>query len=476
MSRRVPGEIPVPPRIGKEKDWNSPVSFHRGRSWFFICGQTLCVNKSGAWQQCMGMVWPLTLKVLESYIMRLLKVITPLEVFEIIRKNFSAGETELVSLPEAGGRICSEDIIAREDVPGFDRSTVDGYAVRAVDTFGANEVLPAILKLTGEVEMGCEAPSLTEGSCIYVPTGGMLPKGSDAVIMIENTETSASEISSFCQVAPGENVILRGQDISSGELIINKGKRLRAQEIGVLASLGSTKLKVFKRPRVGILSTGNEIVPYSTPVLEHGRVRDSNALAVGELVRQRGGQPVFGGILEDIYPVFRSGVESLLAEVDFLVLSGGSSVGFRDFTLKILQELSDDHLLVEGIAVQPGKPTLLANCKGKPVLGLPGHPASALNIFRLFGSLLIDQLQGLRGEGYNPTIRGILTRNIPSSIGRTDYVRVRLDKNDNQIDVTPLFGRSGLLRTLVEAQGVVVVPSGSEGLTAGSYIEVFLLD
>lgn len=414
------------------------------------------------------------LRQLERCTMRLLKVINPSEVIEIIRNNFAAGETELVNLMEAGGRICGKDIVAREDVPGFDRSTVDGYAVRAVDTYGAGEVLPALLKLAGEVEMGCVAPAITAGSCIYVPTGAMLPTGADAVIMIEDTETGEAEISSYRQVAPGENIILRGQDISSGDIIIKKGQRLRAQEIGVLASLGSTETAVFKRPRIGIISTGNEIVPYSTPVLEQGRIRDSNSIAVGELVRQRGGQPDFGGILEDTYEIFRAGVESLLSEVDFLVLSGGSSVGFRDYTLQVLQELSNDNLLVEGVAIQPGKPTLLANCKGKPVLGLPGHPASALNIFRLFGSVIIDRLQGLEVEEYNPTVKGVLTRNIPSSIGRTDYVRVRLDKKDNQIEITPVFGRSGLLRTLIEAQGVVVVPPGSEGLTAGSFVEVFL--
>lgn len=406
--------------------------------------------------------------------MRLLKVIAPQEVFDIIRANFSAGKTELVSLTEAGGRICGEDILAKEDVPGFERSTVDGYAVRATDTYGAGEVMPAVLKNIGEVEMGHEAPALAPGSCIYVPTGGMMPEGADAVILIENTEMAGSEVSSYSQAAPGQNVIHRGEDISAGSLIFKKGHKIKAQELGILASLGITEISVFNRPRVGILSSGNEIVPYSTAVLEPGRIRDSNAIAIGELVRQRGGQPVYGGILEDLYPVFRAGVEKQLAEADFLVLSGGSSVGYRDYTQKILQELSDNRLLVEGIAIQPGKPTLLANCQGKPVLGLPGHPASALNIFRLFGSLIIDQLQGVLAEQYTPTVKGTLTRNIPSSIGRTDYVRVRLDKRDQQIDVTPVFGRSGLLRTLVEAQGVIVIPSGSEGLPAGTYVDVFL--
>lgn len=406
--------------------------------------------------------------------MRLLKVVSPEQVYSVIKDNFTDLGTEWVDITAGGNRICGEDILASEDIPGFDRSTVDGYAVRAADTFGAGETLPALLAMSGEVEMGKPAPPLPLQSCMYIPTGGMLPPGADAVIMIEDTEVTGREIACYRQVAPGNNIIKRGEDISQGQLVVPRGKRLRFQEIGLLASLGIERIQAYKRPRVGILSTGNEIVSYNTPRLQPGEVRDSNAVAVAEIIRSRGGEPVYGGIVRDSLPAFKASVENLLQEVDFLVISGGSSVGVRDFSLNVLREISGNKLLVEGIAIQPGKPTLLAKAAGKPVLGLPGHPVSALNIFYIFGTFILDRLQGLEDSAPTPVVRGFLTKNIPSVIGRTDYVRVKLAYRNNRLEVDPVFGRSGLLRTLVEAEGMLVIPPGSEGLAAGREVEVIL--
>lgn len=408
--------------------------------------------------------------------MRLYRVTAVEEAARIIKENFTSLELESITLDGAGGRITGLDILASEDVPGFNRSTVDGYAVRAADTFGASETLPAMLQLAGEVKMGEPAPPLPQGSAIYVPTGGMLPEGADAMVMIEDTEVLDDLVNCLRQAAPGENVIYRGEDVAKGSMVIPTGRRLRAPEIGVLASLGIHRLKVVRKPRVGILSTGNEIVSYKTVSLAPGEVRDSNAHAIQEITRKCGATPVYGGILQDSYSVLKHEIEKLLAQVDFLVLSGGSSVGTKDFTAKILEELSENGLLIEGIAIQPGKPTLLARCQGKPVLGLPGHPVSALNIFSLFGTAILAQLLGVKGEEYNPGVRARLAKNIPSRIGRTDYVRVRLERDGGVLMAVPIFGRSGLLRTLADARGLVVVPSGSEGLPAGREVDVLLWD
>ncbi|MCR4441267.1 MAG: molybdopterin molybdotransferase MoeA [Peptococcaceae bacterium] len=406
--------------------------------------------------------------------MRLYRVSSPQEVRQAIRDNFSALPAEVIDLEQAGGRVCAEDIIAPEDVPGFNRSTVDGYAVRAAETFGAGDTIPAMLKLTGEVRMGEAAPALPPGSCVYVPTGGMLPGGADAVVMLEDTETLDDLVNVFRQAAPGENVIRRGEDIAAGTVVIEKGRLLRAPEIGVLASLGITSLGVIRRPLVGILSTGDEIVPYETKVLAPGQVRDSNAPALGEIARRKGARILYGGILNDTQPVFREGIKTLLEQVDFLVLSGGSSVGTRDFTAQTLQELAGGELLVEGVSIQPGKPTLLARCLGKPVLGLPGHPVSAINIFSLFGVYVIERLSGYREESYQPVVRARLSRNIPSRAGRTDYVRVKLEQKNGMVYAVPVLGRSGLLRTLADAHGMVAVPPESEGVQAGKDVDVII--
>ncbi len=408
--------------------------------------------------------------------MKLIRVKDLHTVLQLIEDNFSPLPAEKVSLEQAGGRTVSETVIAREDVPGFNRSTVDGYAVFAGDTFGAGESLPAVLDCTGEVLMGQAAPEIEPGQCCQVHTGGMLPPGADAVVMVENTEVLGSQVHIYRQVAPGENVIHRGEDLQKGSPVLQAGTRLRAPELGLLASLGITEVTVYRRPVVGLLSSGDELVPYHTAKVSPGQIRDSNGIAINYLARQAGAVVINGGILPDDFSQFLSRSQKLLAEVDFLVLSGGSSVGTRDFTAQTMQELGRPGLLVEGIAIQPGKPTLLANCRGKPVLGLPGHPVSALNIFAQFGVAVLNRLSGIPGKLFTPTVRAVLNRNIPSRSGRTDYVRVRLSSVNGHPEASPIFGRSGMLRTLAQADGIVIVPAEKEGLSAGEPVEVILWD
>lgn len=404
--------------------------------------------------------------------MKLMRVTNPDEVMKLITEQFSPLPCEKLSIEKAGGRCLAETITAPEDVPGFDRSTVDGYAVAARDTFGAGEGIPAVLECIGEVLMGKIAPPIKSGQCCLVHTGGMLPEGADAVIMVEDSEVTGTMIQSFRQVAPGENVIHRGEDLAEGDIALTGGHRLRAPEIGMLASLGISVVKVYRQPVVGFFSSGDELVDYTNTELELGKIRDSNAPALLYLAEQYGTAFRYGGILPDLFETFLEKSRALLEEVDLLVYSGGSSVGSRDFTALTMQELGKPGLLVEGIAIQPGKPTLLANCNGKPVLGLPGHPVSALNIFSLFGRAIIERLAGQTVKSYSPSVKATLARNISSRSGRTDYVRVRLEETAGGFSAVPIFGRSGMLRTLAEADGLLEIPAAKEGLSAGETVEV----
>ncbi|OPL11860.1 MAG: hypothetical protein AVO34_07660 [Firmicutes bacterium ML8_F2] len=404
--------------------------------------------------------------------MKLMKVTEPQKVLDLIATQFAALPGEEIELENAGGRCLAETIHSPEDVPAFKRSTVDGYAIAARDTFGAGEGLPAMLECIGEVLMGQEAPSIGKDQCVLIHTGGMLPPEANAVIMIEETETTGTMIQCFHQAAPGENVIHRGEDLQEGVTVLADGHFLRAPEIGLLASIGITEVNVHRQPRIGFFSSGDELVDYHNRRLEKARIRDSNAPALLHLAAQAGADTSYGGILPDRFAIFLEKSRAMLEEVDFLVFSGGSSVGSRDFTARTMNELGQPGLIVEGISVQPGKPTLLADCGGKPVLGLPGHPVSALNIFSVFGRAVIERLSGRVQKPYTPTVTAQLSRNIPSRSGRTDYIRVRLEKTESSFRAIPLFGRSGMLRPLAEADGLLIVPSSCEGLRKGEIVEI----
>ncbi|HSW36483.1 MAG TPA: molybdopterin molybdotransferase MoeA, partial [Candidatus Limnocylindrales bacterium] len=280
--------------------------------------------------------------------MKLMQVTDPDIVLELIEKHFAPLKSENITLEQAGGRCLVDEILAPEDVPGFNRSTVDGFALAASDSFGAGEGLPAILECIGEGLMGKEAPPITAGQCCLVHTGGMLPEGADAVMMMEDTDVMGTMIHGFRQVAPGENVIHRGEDLRCGAIALPGGHRLRAPEIGMLASLGITEVKVRRQPVIGFFSSGDELVGYHTSKLEPGQIRDSNAPALLYLASQCGTAVKYGGILPDDFPVFLEKSRTMLNEVDFLVFSGGSSVGSRDFTARTMQELGNPGVLVEG--------------------------------------------------------------------------------------------------------------------------------
>jgi len=406
--------------------------------------------------------------------MKLMRVTDPQIVLELIEKEFQPLVAETAALEEAGGRVLAGPVYAGEDIPGFDRSTVDGYAVMARDSFGAQEGLPAVFECAGEILMGQPAPALKRGQCYLIHTGGMLPAGADAVIMLEDTETLENQVHAYRQVAPGENVIRKGEDLPRGDEALPAGRLLRAQELGLLASLGAREVKVYRKPVMGLLSTGNELVPYTTAELPPGKIRDSNSRSLAYLGRKYGAQVLESEILVDSFDHFLEKGRSLLNKVDFLVFSGGSSVGARDFTARTMEELGEPGLLVEGVSVKPGKPTLLANCGGKPVLGLPGHPVSALVIFSIFGAAILQRLSGRKPRPFQPAVRATLTRNLPSSSGRTDYVSVKLEQGNGRALAIPVFGRSGMLRILADADGFLVIPAEKEGLLEGEEVDIFM--
>ncbi|MGG3469411.1 gephyrin-like molybdotransferase Glp [Neobacillus pocheonensis] len=406
--------------------------------------------------------------------MQFFKVKTVEETFTLIKEKITAiVETEVRGLDRALHYILAEPVTAKENVPGFDRSTVDGYAVRAKDTYGSSESMPGFLTLAGEVKMG-EVPTavVSPGKAVYVPTGGMLPVGSDSVIMIEHCEDVDGLLNTYKQAAPGENIIRAGEDIREGEVLLEKGVKLRPQELGALASLGITHVMVYRKLTVGYLSSGDEIVPYQTANLLEGQIRDINHLTIAGLAREWNVDFVYGGIVKDDFEEFLARARELYEQTDCLILSGGSSVGAKDYTTEVIQSLGEPGVFVHGISIKPGKPTILAMADGKPVIGLPGHPASAMIIFRLFGERILRQLSGERIERKPERIFARITKNIPSSPGRSDYIRVRLIENNGDWWAEPIIGKSGLITTLVKSDGIVEISSEKEGISEGEYVPV----
>ncbi|MBC7339349.1 MAG: molybdopterin molybdotransferase MoeA [Firmicutes bacterium] len=379
---------------------------------------------------------------------------------------------EELAIEECAGRVLAADLVAPEDVPGFPRSTVDGYAVRAQDTYGAGESLPAYLVLAGELRMG-EAPEkpLGQGECMAVATGGALPEGADAVVMLEHTETPGDgTVAVMRPVSPGENLVRPGEDIREGQVVLPRGRVLRPPDLGVAAALGYTRLPVYARPRVAIISTGDELVPPGEKP-GPGQVRDVNACALAAAVRGEGGIPRLLGIVPDdrdaLDRALREGLES-----DCVIVSGGSSVGARDLVAGALAELGEPGVLVHGVAVRPGKPVIIAVARGKPVYGLPGHPVSALVTFYLLVRPVIRYLAGADPFPVEPTVRARLGRNLASRAGVEEYVRVSLTREGAQLVAHPVLGKSGLISTLARAWGLVRIPAEATGLAEGEEVEV----
>jgi molybdopterin molybdotransferase len=412
---------------------------------------------------------------------------------------------ETVSLDDALGRVPAESLAAPHALPGFARATVDGFAVRAADTYGASEGLPSYLDLAGEARMG-RPPEIEvrPGTAVAIATGAPLPPGADAVLKIEHTQAATPELLEVLRpVTPGEGMVRADEDAAPGAELVTPGRPLRAQDLGMLAAAGIVEIPVHARPHVAIVSTGDELVPADPrdapdprdasaphdasrlPALPVGQVRDSSAPALAALVREAGGEPHFAGIVPDDREALAERLratlnlkgsdpsrvgEGLLPESDVLVVSAGSSVGSRDETAAAIASLGAPGIWCHGLAFRPGKPTLLADCGGVPVIGLPGNPRSALVVFRLIGMPIVRMVGGCTDPPPEPTVRARLARDLPSAAGRLDVVQVRLTGDEAE----PLFGSSSLLSVLTAADGYVVVPEAATGLSAGSEIEVTL--
>jgi molybdopterin molybdotransferase len=396
-----------------------------------------------------------------------LKVVSASEAIAVVRHLARTVDAEYIPLTKALGRVLSKDIKADIDIPGFDRSVVDGFAVQAADTIGANDAIPTMLRSKGRVEMGnIQQTSIDLGQCIYLPTGGVLPKGANAVVMLENTENVGDEILIKKPVAHRENVLLHNEDFSKGDVVIHRGKRLTSQDIGVLAAVGCIRVPVFLRPIIGVLSTGNELVS-STEVPGSGQVRDSNSYMVGSFVQEHGCQPKYFGIVKDNQESLSTILKKAVAECDAVLISGGSSKDDRDMVAALIGDLGE--VLIHGIAIAPGKPTIIGCSDQKPIIGLPGHPASAFIVLFVIVRHLIDAMTG-DASPQQKKVRARIDKNVPSQKGREDYIRVFVEGDK----ATPLFGKSGLLNTLVRSNGVIQIPAGSEGLEIGDQVEVWL--
>jgi molybdopterin molybdotransferase len=405
------------------------------------------------------------------------KVRTTEEVLSLV-KRFVPVDEEEVLLADAFGRVLSRDIVSPENLPGFLRTTVDGYAVRARDTFGATESLPALLEIAGEVKMG-EVPSITVGGgeAVRISTGGMLPEGADSVVMIEYCHPlDESTVEIARAVSPQENVIQPDDDFKKGNLVLRKGQRLRAQDVGVMAGLGVTETAAYCIPKVGIISTGDEVIPVDQKP-RPGQVRDINTFTLSAFCEQERVEPIFIGLCRDRFDDLLAMVKKGLEIADSVWISGGSSVGTRDLTLKVLESLEHMELLVHGISISPGKPTIIARIGQKALFGLPGHVASAMVVAEIFLRPFLACLSGdaEKEEKRHSLVRARLERNVESASGRDDYIRVRLVKQGDEWLAEPIFGKSGLISTLVEADGLLRVNRNTEGLYQGDMVDVMVL-
>ena len=408
------------------------------------------------------------------------EVITVEHALELIFSNLSPHfpPEENLRIYESYGRILSRDLFSPEDLPNFSRSTVDGFAVSASDTFGATEGMPSYLTIRYEIVMG-EEPTfeLQKSEGAKIATGGMLPKKADAVVMFEHTQLAdAGMIEVLKPVAPGENVIQAGEDVKKGECVLKKGHKVRPQDSGILAGLGIKDILVYEQPKASIISTGDEIIPPDKPV-RPGQVRDMNSYNLAGLLLNSGAIPLIKGIFSDDYEIIRDVVEKCIMDSDIVLISGGSSVGTKDVAERVIDDLGSPGVLFHGVSLKPGKPTIGGIINNTPVFGLPGHPAAVSVCFEIFIRPIIKILSGVTKERFDSDkciIKARIARNISSSPGREEHIGVYLEERESEIWAIPLLGKSGLITTLIKADGTAVIPLRKAGVQEGEIVEVRL--
>ncbi len=402
------------------------------------------------------------------------------EVFSL-KEQFPAVGTERIDVGDSCSRVLAADLIAKRDMPGFRRATMDGYAVHAASTYGASESSPAWLELVGTISMG-QVPdfSLEPGQAAHISTGGMLPKGADSVVMVEHTEAvDEGSVEIYKSVAPLQHVIDASEDFARDQTVLAPGTFIRPQEAGLAAGLGFSELNVYQVPRVGIISTGDEIIPITREPAP-GQIRDINSYTLAGFMEEAHAFPISYGIVKDDPKALKKACEKALEECDMVLISGGSSVGTRDYTVDVLSSLSDTRILVHGMSVSPGKPTILANSANKPVWGLPGQVVSAMVVVKIIVIPFLHRLQGYRESVRQIRVPAKLTRNVSSAQGRRDFVRVILEngqsgKEQCRMLARPVLGKSGLIRTMIHADGLLEIGENVEGLEKETLVDIILL-
>ena len=406
-------------------------------------------------------------------------LITVARALQILMNHLSViplkGET--IPLNEAFDRVLSDPVNSPEDLPAAARSTMDGFAVHAADTFGASQSVPCYLNITGEVKMGSEPVMVVEkGCCFKIPTGGLLPPGADSVVMLEHTvPVDDTMIEIVKGIGSGTNLIQQGEDIIKNSEALPAGHLLRPQDLGLLAGIGIAKVTVAKKISVGIVSTGDEIIPY-TETPQPGQIRNINSITLAGMIKRAGGRYTDYGIVSDQRKIFFPALKKAVEENDIVLFSGGSSVGARDLGEEAVETLGPPGVFVHGVALKPGKPILMGLSGTTPVFGLPGHPVSALVCFDLFIKPAIHKLSGIiySDENPQPAIPAILARNINSAPGRRDIVRVKLQFNNNTWTAHPIMGKSGSISTLSRAHGYFFIDEDSQGISEETAVEVYL--
>ncbi|HLG71154.1 MAG TPA: gephyrin-like molybdotransferase Glp [Chloroflexota bacterium] len=406
----------------------------------------------------------------------LFNVLPPDEAYQLFLRHFEPiVRREAVPTAAALDRVTALPVLSYEDLPAFTRATMDGYSVRAADSFGASEGAPAYLKVAGEVPMGATDPvGIGSAECAVAYTGGMLARGADAVVMVEHTQqVDATTIEVVRAVAPGENCVQVGEDVREGEGVLPAGHRIRPQDIGALMALGITSVEVARKPVVAIVSSGDEVIsPGEKP--KPGQIRDINSYTCQALVQRAGGEPRLLGIAPDRREALEELARRGLEDADMLVMSAGSSVSSRDMTAQVIASLGQPGILLHGVSIHPGKPTILAIAGGKPVFGLPGNPVSAMVLFELMVAPTIKRMLGQTDPDAYSRVFGRLTRRVASAPGREDYVQARLEERDGELWAEPVFGKSNLIFTMVKADGMIHVPLDRSGIEAGDVAEIRL--
>jgi molybdopterin molybdotransferase len=382
-------------------------------------------------------------------------------------------QTEKIKVEDSLGRILMDDIFSNENVPMFRRSTVDGYAVRWQDTEGVSEEQPFVAKFMGESLMGSSLDHvLDHGECVYVPTGGMVPDGADAVVMVEYSQVEDDKVKLWQELESMSNVVSIGEDVKIGEHVLGKNHKIRPQDIGALKVVGVSEINVIKRPRIAIISTGDELVGEKKE-LSLGEVRDINTYTITALAKQYGCEISYKGVVKDDYDAIKETIKKAYEISDIVLVSGGSSMGEKDVTADIFNELGNPGVFAHGVRLKPGKPTILAKIDGKPCFGLPGHPVSAMIVFEIFVKFFLEKIMKM-DMGIKNTLYGYTTANMSSAAGRDTYQMVDVNFGENGIEISPVPGKSGMITLLSNAKGYTVIPYKKGFVKKGEKVKVTL--